>query len=146
MARQTYPLTAAGLEVPVWIGLDGATTAALVGAGKPVAPPVRARGLLDTGSSVTAIPSWLIQQLAIPVATTHVTHTAAGPMKVNLCRVSLRLEGAQIPSSSWLMLHDLLVMELVTALPDADVLVGLDVLLTCQLHLDGPGRHFTLDF
>jgi hypothetical protein len=41
---------------------------------------------------------------------------------------------------------DLLVTELAAQLPDADVLIGLDVLLTCKLILDGPGRTFTLDF
>lgn len=30
--------------------------------------------------------------------------------------------------------------------PDADVLIGTDVLLQCQLHLDGPARQFTLYF
>ena len=40
---------------------------------------------------------------------------------------------------------DRLVMELTTALPDADILIGLDVRLGCQRLLDGPGRRFTLD-
>jgi hypothetical protein len=41
---------------------------------------------------------------------------------------------------------NLLVSELTATLPDADVLVGLDVRLGCRLLLDGPGRQFTLDF
>jgi hypothetical protein len=37
-------------------------------------------------------------------------------------------------------------MELPALLPGADVLIGLDVLLTCKLILDGPARQFTLEF
>jgi hypothetical protein len=40
---------------------------------------------------------------------------------------------------------DLLASELTTALPNVDVLVGLDVLLVCRLTLDGPVRRFTLE-
>ncbi len=39
-----------------------------------------------------------------------------------------------------------MVTELPAPLPDADVLVGLDLLLDCKLVLDGPGRWFTLEF
>jgi hypothetical protein len=46
----------------------------------------------------------------------------------------------------WLTWPDLLVTELTTVLPDADDLIGLDVLLQCKLHLDGPARQFTLEF
>jgi hypothetical protein len=41
---------------------------------------------------------------------------------------------------------DLVVMELTDAIPDVDVLIGLDIFLDCRLLLDGPGRQFTLDF
>jgi hypothetical protein len=40
----------------------------------------------------------------------------------------------------------MLVSELPTVLPDADVLVGLDVLLQLKFLLDGPAGQFTLDF
>ena len=47
---------------------------------------------------------------------------------------------------TWLTLPDLLVTELMITLPDADVLIGLDVPLKIKLLLDGPARSFTLDF
>jgi hypothetical protein len=40
----------------------------------------------------------------------------------------------------------MLVTELATLLPDTDILIGLDVVLTCKLVVDGPGRSFTLEF
>jgi len=36
--------------------------------------------------------------------------------------------------------------ELTTAIPDIDLLIGMDVLLDCKLLLDGPARNFTLEF
>jgi hypothetical protein len=39
-----------------------------------------------------------------------------------------------------------LVTELAALLPDTDVLVGLDVILTCKLILEGLGGQFTLEF
>jgi hypothetical protein len=40
----------------------------------------------------------------------------------------------------------LLVTELATALPDLDVLVGMDIMSTCVVLIDGPARQFTLSF
>jgi hypothetical protein len=45
----------------------------------------------------------------------------------------------------WLVQPDLLVMELPSVLP-VDVLIGMDVLLTCKLVVDGPARQFTLEY
>ncbi len=44
------------------------------------------------------------------------------------------------------MLPTLLVMEALATLPDADVLIGLDILLNCKTLLDGPARRFTIEF
>ena len=55
MSRLTFAVTGAGLAVPVSVGLNGQATAALAAAGKPIPPPVRARGLLDTASDVTDV-------------------------------------------------------------------------------------------
>jgi hypothetical protein len=53
---------------------------------------------------------------------------------------------AQPAGSPWLTCSDMLVTELATLLPDTDILIGLDVVLTCKLVVDGPGRSFTLEF
>src|SRR5262249_11385704 len=89
MPKLSFPVTKAGLVLPVWIGLDGATTSALVAAGKPVPPPVQGRGALDTGSNVTSVACWILQRLGVVPASTNVTHTAAGPLSVKLFDVSL---------------------------------------------------------
>jgi hypothetical protein len=146
MARLTFAVTGAGLAVPVWVGLTDQAMATLAAAGKPIPSPVGACGLLDTASDVTAVAPWILQQLAIPVVSTTTTHTAGGQANVQLYRVSVGITDPTQPAGApWLTHSDLLVMELATALPDADVLVGLDVLLTCKLLLDGPARQFSLE-
>lgn len=146
MPQLSFQVTNSGLAVSVLIGLDGKTTAALHAAQMPIAPPIQARGLLDTGSNVTAIASWIVQQLALRPATTTVSHTAGGPIKVDLIEVSLSITDQSVPGSPWLTQPDLLAMELKSAPPDADVLIGLDILLISKLLLDGPARQFSLSF
>jgi hypothetical protein len=102
--------------------------------------------MVDTGSNVTAVAPAVLQQLGVSVASTALTHTAAGQTQVRLFEVSLRITNPNVPNSPWLTLPNLRVTELPVALPDADVLIGLDVLLECSFLLDGPARLFTLEF
>jgi hypothetical protein len=145
MAQLTFPVTAAGLAVPVWIGLDGTTMTALHKAGHPIPAPIQACGLLDTGSNITAVAAWLLQKLAVPSTSMTATQTVGGTVKVKLFKVSLGITDPTQPGP-WLMEPDLIVMELPLLVPDVDVLVGLDVLLKCKLLVDGPARSFTLEF
>jgi hypothetical protein len=145
MPKLAFPVTTAGLAVPVLIGLDGQTTTVLRSAGQPVRPPVLARGLLDTGSNITAIAASVLQQLGLAPTTTGTTQTVSGAVAVDLFTVSLSIADLSRPSNAWLTHADLLVMELAAILPDADVLIGLDLLLKCRLVLDGPPRQFTLE-
>jgi hypothetical protein len=122
-------------------------TAGLLAAGKPPVPPVQAGGLLDTATDHTVVAAGVLQQLGMSPVSTTSTHTAGGTVTVRLFRVSLGITDPTQPAGApWLTEPDLLVTELSAILPDADVLVGLDVLLDCKLVLDGPGRWFTLDF
>jgi hypothetical protein len=146
MPQLTFPVTVAGLALPVMVGIDGKTSSALFAAGKSIAAPIQARGLLDTGSDITAIASWVLQKLALPIVAKTVTSTAAGQINVNLYEVSLSITNPVQPNSPWLTLADLQVTELSAVLTDADVLIGLDVILQCRMIVDGPARFFSLDF
>lgn len=147
MAHLSFAVTSTGLTVPVWIGLTHQAMKDLIAAGKQIPAPVGAKGLLDTGTNVTAVAPWILQQLAVPVTTRSSTHTAGGQVPVNLYRVSVGItDPAQPAGSPWLTHSDMLVIELATPLPDVDILIGLDILLTCKLHLDGPARRFMLEF
>jgi hypothetical protein len=146
MPQLTAPVTAAGLEVAVSIGLDGKTMAAPQAAGSSIPPPVWARALLDTASDVTSVAAWVLQHLAQLPATTAATHTASGAVAVNLYEVSFSLVAPRQTRGPMFVQPSLLVSELSTVLPDADVLVGLDILLQTRFLLDGPAGLFTLDF
>jgi hypothetical protein len=146
MAQLTFPVSPDGLAVPVWIGLSGLVTSALLAAGRQIAPPVQARGLLDTGTDVTAVAPSILKQLAVPQAMMTSTQTASGQVKVWLFEVSLSILDPSLPSSPWLTQSDLLVMELPSLLPNIDVLIGLDLLLQTNLLLEGPAGKFTLAF
>jgi hypothetical protein len=74
------------------------------------------------------------------------TSTAAGPATVRLYEVSLSIAAPTQSGNLLLTESDLLVSELAAVLPDADVLIGLDLLLKGKLLLDGPMRLFILDF
>jgi hypothetical protein len=144
MPKFTYAVSQAGLEVPVLVGLDGQHTSDLVAAGKPVPAPVLVRGLLDSGSNMTAMAPWVAQKLRLASMASASTYTAGGPAAVQLFHVSITILPPS-QQSGLITLPSVWVSELPVALPDADVLVGLNVLLQAKLWLDGPARSFSLD-
>ncbi len=146
MSKLTFPVSLDGLCLDAVIGLDGATTQALVSAGKSVAAPHPARALIDAGTDITAVSSLILQGLGVPVQYTATTHTAAGVVKSSLFEVSLAITDLNTTSAPWLVESSWIVMELSSRLPGSDVLIGLDLLLGCKFLLDGPARQFTLDF
>jgi hypothetical protein len=146
MAHLTFPFGVGGLTLEVLIGLDGKTTATLHAAGQPITMPVRARGLLDTGTDATALAPWVFQQLGLQPTKYTTTHTASGTVNVAVFEVSLTISGIGGTGRSMFVLPTLLVTELTTPLPNVDGLVGMDVISTCVVLIDGPARQFTLSF
>jgi hypothetical protein len=146
MMKLTFPVTPAGLAVPVLVGWSGSKIATAVAASQPVASPVPARGLLDTGSDVSVVASWILQRLALSKIVSSSSTTTGGRLSVDLFDVCLEISDPARPAGPWLTSSDLRVIEMTTVLPDTDVLIGLDVLLECGLHLDGPAKQFTLEF
>jgi hypothetical protein len=146
MPQLDFPVDKDGLLVDVVIGVDGATTVALMKAGRPLPIPVRARAAIDTGSDVTAVSTAILRQLGVPASQQATTHTVAGPLAVDLFEVSASVTDFAIPGAPGPVEANLLVMELSSGLPVIDVLIGLDMLLRCRFVLDGPGRRFSVDF
>jgi hypothetical protein len=145
MATLTFPVSADGLCVDVRVNFDTTTLNSLKSAGHPLPSSIPARGLIDTGSDISAAAPWILQQLAVPVHSQRTTHGIAGSIPVRLFNISLFILDSHQPQMPWLVQPDLLVMELPSTLP-VDVLIGLDVLFNCSLLLDGLGRQFTLTF
>ncbi len=144
MATLTFPIVPAGLIVDVAVNLEAALLVPLRSRGSGPSL-VQARGLIDTGSDITAVALPILQQLGIPAIHKTTTQSIGGSVPVNLYRVSLHLLDAQNVGRPWLSQPSLLVMELARGFP-FDVLIGLDILLTCKLLADGPARTFTLEF
>ena len=144
MATLTFPIVPAGLVVDVAVNLEAAVLMPLRSrGGGPV--PVQGRGLIDTGSDITAVALPILQQLGNPPIRQTTTQTIGGSVPVNLYRVSLHILDARQVGLPWLSYPSLLIMELARGFP-FEVLIGLDVLLTCKMLVDGPGGTFTLEF
>jgi hypothetical protein len=144
MAQLVFPVLPDGLLVDVMVGLHGAALAAQVAAGA-VTPPVAARGEIDTGSNITAVSPAVLRALGVPLLYQRSTRTAAGLVTVDVFKVSVGVRNAATPAVPELIEPDLHVMELPAALPQIDVLIGLDFLLGCRFALDGPAGLFSLD-
>jgi hypothetical protein len=144
MPQLTFPITPAGLTVDVRVNVDIATMQAKLAAG--AAPSsIFARGLIDTGTDVTAVAPWIVQQLALPLQYTTTTQGITGSVPVRLYLVTLFILDVVQPGAPWLVQPDLLVMELPAGLT-FEVLIGMDILRSCKTLIDGPATRFTLDF
>lgn len=118
---------------------------ALHAAGQSLPAPVHARGVLDSGSTVTAVvPRLLVALNATPGPATR-TVTAAGNVPVRFYRISFTIHNRPVSRASYSQV-DWLVTSLPTDLDDADVLFGLDLLREVVLTVNGPGQTFSLDF
>jgi hypothetical protein len=145
MSQLTFPITPAGLAVDVRLNLDAATLTALHAAGRPAPTSVAASGLIDTGSDITAVAPSILQRLAVPVHQHATTHGISGPVPVRLFLVTLFVLDSSHPQLPWLVCPDLVVMELPPGVP-VELLIGLDVIRTCKMLVDGPAGQFSLEF
>jgi Retroviral aspartyl protease len=145
MPQLAFPITADGLSVDVRVNLDGAAIAALHSSGQPVPSSIAARGLIDTGTDISVVAPSILQQMSVQVHAQRKTQAIGGPIQVRLFRVTLFILDASQPHLSWFTLPNLLVMEMPSVLP-VDVLIGMDVIRTCKMLVDGTGGHFALEF
>jgi hypothetical protein len=145
MPKLVFPVLPDGLLVDVLIGLDGATTVALLAAGQPISAPLHARGEIDTGSNMTAVSAAILRRLGAPIQYQTTTQTASGSLAVNVVEVSLGVRNLSDPTGPELVESTLRVMKLTTPLASSEVLIGLDSLLGYRFLLDGPTRRFSLE-
>jgi len=146
MAQLTFPITGTDLYVDVRVNHSAPILSAIQATGFSAPSSVPARALIDTGSDLTVVAPWILQQLRIPPQL-HTTQTQGigGLLSVRLFNVSLSILDTTNAHLPWFVQPDLLVMEATSVFP-VDVLIGMDVLLGCRMILDGPARLLTLDF
>jgi hypothetical protein len=145
MPQLTLPITPDGLRVDVLVNLDATVLVPLRTSGQPAPSPVAAHGLIDTGSDITVLSMALLQQLGVAVQSPVTTHGITGPVQANTYLVSLHILDARNIAHPWLSQPQLRVMGLQLGTM-FDVLIGMDILRTCKLTVDGPGGQFTLDY
>jgi hypothetical protein len=145
MAQITFPIVADELRVDVRVNRSALDLIAIRAAGQPAPIAIPAQAQIDTGSNITGVSSTILQQLGAVPVTHSTTQGIGGGVSVLLFRVSLSILDAANPQLPWLVQPDLLVMELPVGTP-VDVLIGMDVLRSCRMLVDGPARNFTLDF
>ncbi len=93
MPYLNYTTSPDGPILEAVIGVDGASTVDLLQADAPVPLPIRARSLLDRGSDLTAVDPHILQALGAVLLRAASTVTAAGPVPVNLFKMSLSISG-----------------------------------------------------
>jgi hypothetical protein len=145
MPQLTFPITPDGLCVNVLVNLDATILVPLRTSGRQTPSPLGAQGLIDTGSDITVVSTTLLQQLGASVQPPVTTQGISGPVQGNTYFVSLHILDARNLAGPWLSQPQLCVMGLPLG-PMFGVLIGMDVLRTCKLTVDGPAGIFTLDF
>ncbi len=133
-----------GWVVPVVVGVNGQTTAALISAGRSVPPPRSILALLDTGTDITGVAAPILSRLGLGPIRQHSTQTVSGPLSIQLFEVSLSLPTAAPPRVPLLVVDQLLVMGLTAPPPGIDALLGRDVSDQLLLILDGPRQELTI--
>jgi hypothetical protein len=143
MPRLTFPFGPDGLVVPALLGLTAADLAVAPAAGT-ASPVLPVRGMIDSGTTVTAVAPGVLARLNVPPGPAVQTTTAAGPAQVRLYQVSFTIY--DLASGVTLARPDWTVTNLLHDPDDVDVLFGLDLLREVVLIVNGPGRTFSLDF
>lgn len=144
MSTLNFPIDSDGLIVDVRLNVDAAMMQIAL-AGGTIPPSITTKGLIDTGTDITAVSASALKQLGVSLQLNTYTHGIGGAMSVKLFRITLFVLNMSNPSPPWMVFHDLLVMELPGQLP-FDVLIGMDIIRTCKMLVDGPGGVFSLEF
>ncbi len=144
MPHLTLSRAQEGWVTPLTVGVNGATTASLVAAGQPVPPPQTIRAQLDTGTNITGLSAAVLSLLGLRPLARHTTQTLSGSVPIELFEISLSIPHTGRPSGPPLVLDQLIVMALPTALAGIDALIGQDVSDQLLLILDGPPGELTV--
>ena len=114
--------------------------------GLPLPALVQARGLLDTGTTMTGVAPRLLSAVAASPGPSASTQTAAGPAPVALYKISFTIYDPAGGPGTGLFRGTWAVTNLPVDLPDVDVLFGMDLIREIVLTVNGPGQTFALDF
>lgn len=145
MPHITLQIGPSGPVLDLEIGVSQAREDALKKAGQPVPPPLRIRGLIDTGASCTCVDPLVLGRLQLtPTGKVAINTPSTGsvPHTADQYDVSLILMSSYLrllfPAKS--------VVESHLSIQGIDALIGRDILEKCLLVYDGQAATFTLAF
>ena len=130
--------------VDVLVSCGSDRMAELLAQGEPILSPIWTRGMIDTGTNVSAVSLTILQQLGIPPGDPVQSEGIAGVFDTNDYEVSLTIADKSAPGRPTYSPPDVSVIHMEAV--GVDVLIGLDLLVACRLVIDGPARLFTLEF
>jgi hypothetical protein len=145
MPTLTFSAKEDGLMVPVLVCLKGETVTDLHANGLPIPMPIRCMAVVDCGTTATAVAPWILRQLGLGPGIPATAQTASGVVNTEVHLVSLTILGPNFTGPGF-TISTIVVQELKTVLPGADVLVGLNAMLECNFVLEGPARQFSFIF
>ena len=146
MPQLTFPIVSGELALTVLVNVGTQRAMDLLALGQPLPSGVWGTAVIDTASTLTCVSRPVLQQLGLTPVGQGTSQTAAGPMAVDIYRVSLSIPPSRNVPGAILTSAEMSVMELATPIPGVDVLIGMDLLLTIKMTIDGPLGQFTLEF
>ena len=146
MPHLTLPITPTGPLLDFICGLSTPRTDALQKAGLSVPAPIRVRGLVDTGASITGVDPQILRSLGAVSTGTVPLHTpstkSAAPHIANQFDVSITLVHPMI-TRTWFAIP---VIESELAHQGIQALIGRDILSFCLMTYDGQAGTFCVGF
>ena len=139
-----FPFDLNGMYVDVLVSCGSDRMAEMVAKGQPIPRPLWVRGMIDTGTNVSAVSLAIINQLAIPTGKDVRSEGIGGEFASHYYEVSFTIADKSAPGRPTYSPPDVSVIHIEAV--GVDVLIGLDLLVACRLVVDGPARLFTLEF
>ena len=114
----------------------------------PSSPPANGHALIDTGADVTCIDAGVIRKLGLSHRGMTIANVpaVAGISYAMQYEISLTILHPSKNAQHNLVIGDLIVMELTASLFGFEVLMGRDVLASCEFLYNGRGNHFRLSY
>jgi hypothetical protein len=115
----------------------------------PIPPPLRVRGLLDTGSSKSAIDTHIVQSLGLHPTGSELVHTLSTwgtPHHTITYDVSIMILGSGSAIKNTFVVPALAVTESALKYLGFEIVIGRDVLAHCLFVYDGRANLFSVAF
>jgi hypothetical protein len=146
MPQLRLPIVGGELALTALVNVGTQAGDELLASGQALPRGVWGAAVIDTGTTLTCVSRAELRQLGLTPVGQGRSQTALGPMVADVYRVSLSLMAYPGSPGPMLTFRDMKVLELSPLIGGVDVLVGRDVVLTCNMIVEGPAGQFTLDF